>query len=194
MARAAMEFEIPANTQVLMVHPEWLCHDICSLEKDWQTASEGVRMPCPHCKSNKWVRSKGWNVQDAGDPRTVVTDDNRMRVIVVGPKYKCENESCGCLRRHSRKIPRWLVILPRYGYAVEYKKQAPIKKEANLPPTDVKGWDDVDEVRSHSWRERARILKYYGLTQFGKEEDQIARLEEHLRGIGKAKKGKKRKK
>ena len=81
-----------------------------------------------------------------------------------------------------------------YGYAVEYKKQAPIKKEANLPPTDINGWDDVDKVRSHSWRERARILKYYGLTQFGKEEDQIARLEEHLRGIGKAKKSKKRKK
>ena len=39
MVRAAREFEIPANTQVLMVHPEWLCHDICSLEKDWRTPS-----------------------------------------------------------------------------------------------------------------------------------------------------------
>ena len=81
-----------------------------------------------------------------------------------------------------------------YGYSVEYKKQAPIKKEINLPPTDVEGWDDISKVRNHSWRERARILKYHGLTQFGKEDDQIARLEEHLRKIGTAKKGTKRRK
>ena len=105
MARAARE--IPANTQVLMVHPEWLCHDICSLEKDWRTPSSGVRIPCPHCKCNKWVRNMGWTVQEAGDPRGVVTDDERMRVIAVGPKYKCVNKNCGGTTGITSKDARW---------------------------------------------------------------------------------------
>ena len=60
---------------------------------------------------------------------------------------------------YGHHYPAMMFTPAPYGYTMEYKKQAPIKKETNLPPTDIEGWDDADMVRGHSWRERARILK-----------------------------------
>lgn len=82
-----------------------------------------------------------------------------------------------------------------YGYAMEYKKQGPTVPTPRKPPT-VPGYDDVNRVRDHSWRDRAKILEYllYDLPMWGLEKDQISRLEAHLENIGKAKKGRKRKK
>ena len=68
----------------------------------------------------------------------------------------------------------------------EYKKQASLPAEKKAPPA-IKGYDNIDKVKDHSWRDRVKILEYYNLPKYGESNIQIARLEGHLEKLGKKK-------
>ena len=73
-----------------------------------------------------------------------------------------------------------------HGFHIEYKKQVPPPAEKKTPPA-VEGYDDIDRVADHSWRDCAKVLEYYGLPSWGLSGDQITRLEGHLEKLGKKK-------
>jgi hypothetical protein len=91
---AAREFTIPRGTKVLLVHPELFDRHICSLNLRWKKGINGVLMPCPHCNSNKYVTHDSWSVNGHNDPRSIATNDNSVKMFVVGPVYQCTNPAC----------------------------------------------------------------------------------------------------
>ncbi|CAB9505543.1 expressed unknown protein [Seminavis robusta] len=98
MKKAASEFEVPVDTQILICWPDVFHRDILLKfpeyrRQDSSSGRIGVLTPCPWCKTNKfvvYVEKTGLNKKTT---RTVW--GSRSRIPIVGARYVCSNPECG---------------------------------------------------------------------------------------------------
>jgi hypothetical protein len=100
MALAAREFEVPANTRILMMCPEIFDREILLEDpkfrveyKDANGISRiGVKTPCPWCESNVHVSFKDKSGLKQGQHRTIA--DFRARIPIYCYILECSNPDC----------------------------------------------------------------------------------------------------
>ena len=100
MMKAAMEFEVPAGTKIVLIFPEIFERDILLQDPKFHVkytdksgrSQLGVKTPCPWCKSNEWVALDKKTGYKAGQHRTIC--DYRTRIPVYCFIGSCSNKSC----------------------------------------------------------------------------------------------------